>query len=200
MLPSHYIEIEVEPGAGASGPILARVVEALHGAFAGRFALGFPEMRPASKEELHRPLPASPGSRIHVFGGEDLVSSVGSNPAIIRLRDYIHVSRSRAVRLGVQHCAWVRCRKAMSTPALRERKLRRATKRAEARGETIAADDPRFSLRETRSELPFINVRSASNGHRFTMFFDRRLTDAAVNGEFDNYGFSKNGSTVPYLA
>lgn len=199
MSPSHYLEIEVKPGAGVSGPILARVVEALHGAFACCFALGFPDMKLASKAELHRPVPASPGNYVHVFGEDGLVSSVGVNPAIIRLRDYIHISRPREVRTGVQHCAWVRCRKAMSTSALRERKVRRAIKRAEARGEAVAGDDPRFSSRDTSSDLPFINIRSASNGHRFTIFFDRRLTDAAVTGEFDSYGFSKGGSTVPYL-
>lgn len=44
---------------------------------------------------------------------------------------------------------------------------------------------------------PHVTLKSKSNGNRFLMFIAKKLHDHPVNGSFNDYGLSVNGSTLP---
>jgi CRISPR-associated endoribonuclease Cas6/Csy4 subtype I-F len=190
MIPGAYVDLEVlgvapegpgwREGAGCAAlPVVQRMMTVLHGVFAeppGRFALAFPLM--------HNGVFRHPGRILRVFAEQreelgDLCDELEGKPLF---RDYVHIGRVRRV-LENPSGKWIEYRR-WRVPARNAEPLRRAD--AMTRQERLIAG----------AEMPFVRVRSRSNGHHFTLVLHRVEHSEPRNGTPNQYGLSSTTSSI----
>lgn len=131
------------------------------------------------------------GSKLRIFAhSEQALQNLNLQKWLDRLADYVHIKSVKAVPDAVQHATFERARSKASMAA-------RAQHQAQRRD--IALDEAlqHFqSYKEQTLDLPYICIKSESNGSPFNLFIRKVEKTELVDGQFGTYGLSKK-STVP---
>jgi CRISPR-associated endoribonuclease Cas6/Csy4 subtype I-F len=169
-----------------------------HLAAAGRFAINLPDAEPVPEGGVGPKASPVVGGHLQFFGAEPNLQAI--RQALEGVPELVGVDDIRVVRSAVQYVCCRRIRDAVRTSATIARELRRAERKAAEKGRSIT-EQLRLNLLASRRDscLPYLPLMSISSGQPFTVRFDVRTVDAAVGGEFDAYGFSKSGATVPVV-
>jgi CRISPR-associated endonuclease Csy4 len=108
-----------------------------------------------------------------------------------RLGDYVHLTGIRNVPERIQtHACYYRIQLKTSNARLARRKAKR---------ENISVEQALAALEkfpEQRSNAPYIQIKSLSNGERFRLFISYVEVTEPVNAGFNVYGLSRH-SSVP---
>ena len=108
-----------------------------------------------------------------------------------RLSDYVHLSHIKPVP---EKLAGHACFKHIKLKGNKEKLARRRAKR---KGETLQQALSHFeNFEEQRSNLPYINMTSQTNGQRFRLFIEKQVMEQPQTGLYSCYGLS-NTTTVP---
>ena len=108
-----------------------------------------------------------------------------------RLSDYVHLSHIKPVP---EKLAGYACFKHIKLKGNKEKLARRRAKR---KGETLQQVLSHFeNFEEQRSNLPYINMTSQTNGQRFRLFIKKQAMEQPQTGLYSCYGLS-NTTTVP---
>jgi CRISPR-associated endoribonuclease Cas6/Csy4 subtype I-F len=199
LIQSHVLTCSVRPTAGIpEGLALGRAVMEAHLVAAGRFAINLPDAEPAPEGGVGPKASPVVGSRVQFFGAEPNLQAI--REALATVPELLDTGDIRVVRSAVQYVCCRRIRDAVRTPATIARELRRAERKA-AEKDTRITEQLRRNLLASRrdSRLPYLPLMSLSSGQTFTARFDVRTVEGSVGGEFDAYGFSKSGATVPVV-
>ncbi len=132
------------------------------------------------------------GTRLRLFAEtEKELEQLKLEKWLSRLTDYAQLSSIERVPEQVSGYAVF---KHIKPKGNREKLARRRSKRS---GETFQQSLAHFkSYEEERSDLPYINMHSETNGHHFRLFIERKLVKKEQIGLFSCYGLS-NKTTVP---
>lgn len=139
------------------------------------------------------------GTKLRLFAeDEGALEKLKCEQWLSRLLDYVHISSIKAVPDAVAGHA---CFCQMKPKGSRENLARRRAKRTgESYQQALAHFD---GYREERSRLPYINMHSETNGHRFRLFIEKQIAEQAQAGTFNCYGLSgrdpKMQVTVPWF-
>ena len=108
-----------------------------------------------------------------------------------RLSDYVHLSHIKPVP---EKLAGYACFKHIKLKGNKEKLARRRAKR---KGETFQQALLHYeNFEEGRSNLPYINMTSQTNGQRFRLFIEKQAMEQPQTGLYSCYGLS-NTTTVP---
>ena len=108
-----------------------------------------------------------------------------------RLSDYVHLTHIKPVP---EKLAGHACFKHIK---LKGNKEKLAIRRAKRKGETLQQALSHFeNFKEQRSNLPYINMTSQTNGQRFRLFIEKQAMEQPQTGLYSCYGLS-NTTTVP---
>lgn len=197
---THYLACGAKPHSGlAAGIALGAALMRAHLVIAGRFALAFPDAAAAVPRGVGPAASPCLGERLVLFGAEADLAGVAQD--LREIEAVVSSGRIRPVRAVAAHERLVRVRDAVRTPATVARELRRAERRAAARGAEI--DDAERARREASlrdSGLPYVHVASLSTRRRFAIRFERVPAGGPVEGRFDGFGFGLDSATVPVVA
>jgi CRISPR-associated endonuclease Csy4 len=106
-------------------------------------------------------------------------------------KDYVHI---RSIKPVPENISGYACFKNIKPKSNKEKLARRRAKRkGESFREALAHYD---DFLEQRSKLPYINMISQTNGHRFRLFIEKQEMREPQAGLFSCYGLS-NRTTVP---
>lgn len=222
---THYLAAQATESDGCPASVLlSQILSAAHVAAARRFGCAFPgasagQRKPTSapergyksnadETEAYRlaQLSSKPtlGNVVQFFGSHEVVSRIAAalNAMPRGMKEFIETSSVQPVPVHSAFVSYKRVRNAVRTEATIQRELRRTMRRHPGNPE-ITAEAKLAERRRTiveASKLPFVSVRSASNGQDFSIRFEAVEKDAEeVGGGFDGYGFGLNGATVPRL-
>ena len=108
-----------------------------------------------------------------------------------RLSDYVRIGEIRAVP---EHVSGYACFSQVKPKGSRENLARRRARRT---GESYKEALKHFEgYQQEISRLPFIHMQSVSNGHKFKLFIQQKITAHPIQGPYSCYGLSGR-STVP---
>ena len=132
------------------------------------------------------------GTKLRLFADdEQSLESMQCEKWLNRLQDYIHIKEIAPVPESLAGHA---CFKHVKLKGNKEKLARRRAKR---KRETLQQALAHYSdYEEPRSRLPFINMASQSNGHRFRLFIEKQEKEQPQGGYFSCYGLS-NTTSVP---
>ncbi|RYC41029.1 type I-F CRISPR-associated endoribonuclease Cas6/Csy4 [Pectobacterium zantedeschiae] len=182
----HYIDIRVQPDPEfTASQLLNALFAKLHrvlGQLAdGKIGISFPEVGKTLGECL----------RLH--GTEDALSALEKTSWLKGLRDYTQVSECNPVPNDAKFRTVRRVQFKSSAERLRRRSVNKGWL-TEAEASARIPDAV-----EKRSALPFVQIKSLSNGQMFFVFVEHGpLQDAPVAGRFSSYGLSAE-TTVPWF-
>jgi CRISPR-associated endonuclease Csy4 len=132
------------------------------------------------------------GTKLRLFAKDEiLLQQMNCEKWLDRLRDYMHLCRIKPVPEKLEGYA---CFKHIKHKGSKEKLARRRAKR---KGETLREALAHFEdFKEQHSKLPYINMTSQTNGHRFRLFIEKQAMEQPHGGLFSCYGLS-NMTTVP---
>jgi len=132
------------------------------------------------------------GTKLRLFAEtEPELDKLNLESWLNRLSDYVQLGAIRAVPDQVLGYASFRQIKPKGS---REKLARRRAKRS---GESFEQALAYFeSYEEERSRLPFIHMKSESNGQHFQLFIEKQVGEQPQKGLYSSYGLSGT-STVP---
>ena len=132
------------------------------------------------------------GTKLRLFAeDEQSLEQMQCNHWLSRLSDYVHLSRIKPVP---EKLAGYACFKHIKFKGCKEKLARRRAKR---KGETLQQALAHFEdFEEQRSNLPYINMSSETNGQRFRLFIEKQAMEHPQTGLYSCYGLS-NTTTVP---
>jgi CRISPR-associated endoribonuclease Cas6/Csy4 subtype I-F len=200
MLTPAYVTVEYLTGGDTPpGFIFSTALATLRDARIGAFAVAFPECREGGANGARAPRRPSLGQKLQIFGPTETVAA--AIDLLHTFDDYLSIGRLAPTRAARRHASFERVRDADRTAASVARETRRTLRRiADGKREPLlAAEIAERAASTQRSDRPFVTVRSHSNGESFNIGFRMVLRDAAVLGEFDQFGFALNGTTVQLL-
>jgi CRISPR-associated endoribonuclease Cas6/Csy4 subtype I-F len=178
MIPKHWIDIQIvkaseEIDGIPAAVLMAKVVWVCHGVFSsnkGIYAIGFPEMQEKS------PLL---GRRVRVFAEhlEQLQTFLKAASSHYSVRDYTRQSEARSIPSDFKG------------QYLEYRRYRISNKRSDRNG--VGLREKRIKAAE-QMQLPFLQLKSGSNHHRFSLFVQaiQHREGVLQNSEPDSYGLS----------
>jgi CRISPR-associated endonuclease Csy4 len=189
---NYYQEISLLPNADISlyflwqklyQQIHIALVENKNGDSASTIGVAFPEYE-AGKYSL--------GTKLRLFAeDEQSLAEMQCEKWLNRLSDYVHLSRIKPVP---EKLAGHACFKHIKLKGNKEKLARRRAKR---NGETMQQALAHFEdFEEQRSNLPYINMSSETNGQRFRLFIEKQVMGQSQTGLYSCYGLS-NATTVP---
>jgi CRISPR-associated endonuclease Csy4 len=159
------------------------LVENKTGDNASAIGVAFPEYN-ADKYSL--------GTKLRLFAeDEKSMEQMHFEKWFNRLSDYVHLSNIKPVpeKLGGHAC--------FKHIKLKGNKEKLARRRAKRKGETLQQALSHFeNFGEQRSNLPYINMTSQTNGQRFRLFIEKKAMEQPQLGLYSFYGLS-NTTTVP---
>lgn len=121
------------------------------------------------------------------------LEKLAANKWLSRLRDYVLVKPIVPVP---EKIAGHSCFRHVRMKGNKEKLARRMAKR---KGETFQQALAYFAdYEEQRRKLPYINMTSLTNGHRFRLFIGKITKDEPQPGSFSCYGLSKT-TIVPWF-
>lgn len=182
----YYQDIRVIADAETSGPVLlAQLFMRLHQKMSrvaeGRIGISFPEV----KKTL--------GNQLRVHGSLTDLTALQQSDWQQGLLDYIVRDEIAAVPAGVSWRVVKRVQVKSSAERLRRRSINKGwLSEAEAQ--------QRISLvNEQRSDLPYLLIKSGSNGNAYPLFIEHgRILHSPVAGCFNAYGLSAT-ATIPWF-
>ena len=132
------------------------------------------------------------GNKLRLFAKDNQVlKQMRCEKWLERLRDYVSVGPIRLVPEALNGYA---CFKHVKMKGNKEKLAKRRAKR---KGETFERALAHFAdYEELRSKLPYINMISQTNGHRFRIFIEMLPMEQPEVGFFSCYGLSST-TTVP---
>ncbi len=132
------------------------------------------------------------GTKLRLFAADkQSLKQMQCDKWLERLKDYIHLSEIKSVPEKVEGYA---CFKHIRPNGSKENLARRRAKR---KGETFEQALVHFETYEAnRSQLPYINMHSETNGQRFQLFIEKTIVDQPQAGFYSCYGLSSK-TTVP---
>ena len=132
------------------------------------------------------------GTKLRLFAGdEESLEQMHFEKWFNRLSDYVHLSHIKPVP---EKLAGHACFKHIKLKGNKEKLARRRAKR---KGETLQQALSHFeNFEEKRSNLPYINMTSQTNGQRFRLFIEKKAMEQPQSGLYSCYGLS-NTTTVP---
>lgn len=132
------------------------------------------------------------GKKINLLAGDEKSLSVlNAGRWLERLNDYLYISAIKAVPENVRgYACFKHCK-------LKGNKEKLARRRANRKGETYEQalsfyDD----YQAPESRLPYINMKSQTNGNDFRLYIEKEIKTQPKEGKFSCYGLS-NETTVP---
>ena len=190
----YYLDITLLPDTEISlGFLWQKVYQQIHIAFAenkiaenqSAIAVSFPEYG-------NKQFPL--GSKLRLLSQtQEQLQQLDIGKWLNRLTDYTHFKSIKEVPLTVNQFARFK-RKQFDTNA--ERLARRRVLRKGESLEQALKHFGGFSDKETN--LPFLNMKSLTNGDQFKLFIERENFDKEEKGTFGCYGLS-TGATVPWF-
>ncbi|MEA3359922.1 MAG: type I-F CRISPR-associated endoribonuclease Cas6/Csy4 [Thermodesulfobacteriota bacterium] len=132
------------------------------------------------------------GTKLRLFAeDEQSLKDMQCEKWLNRLRDYVHLKPIEPVPERLMGHA---CFKHIKLKGNKEKLARRRVKR---KGETLQQALAYFAdYEEQCSKLPYINMTSQTNGHRFRLFIEKQAMEQPQTGLYLCYGLS-NTTTVP---
>lgn len=132
------------------------------------------------------------GKRLQLFAeNEKYLQKMNCEKWLNRLMDYVHIQPIKPVPDTINGYA---CFKHVKLKGNKEKLARRRAKRI---GETLQQALAHFeNYQDERSNLPYINMVSQTNGHRFRLIIDKQDMEEHKEGMFSCYGLS-NMATIP---
>lgn len=185
----YYQELTLLPDSEIPLPALwSKVYETVHIALAedgsGEIGISFPNYGDTA-------FPLGDKIRIIAFSAETL-EQLQLKKKLNRLQDYLHMKSVKPVPEKKVHsyASYSRWHKENT----KEQKVRRYLKRHSGVTEKEARN--LFPEDQYGKELPFIQMQSCSNRHRYQLYIKRREKKEAVNGLYNTFGLSVE-ATVP---
>jgi CRISPR-associated endonuclease Csy4 len=133
------------------------------------------------------------GTRLRLHGDLVSLAALLESEWLAGMRDHVVLALPARVPDTAQHCAVRRMQVKSSPERLRRRLMRRHNLDAQEAHERIP-DSLARSLK-----LPFLQLRSASNGQAYRLFIDHGPAQAnAVTGDFNTFGMS-SVATIPWF-
>ena len=182
----YYQDIQVIADAETSAPVLqAQLLMRLHkimGRVAeGRIGISFPQV----KKRL--------GDQLRVHGSLGDLTALQQSGWLNGLHDYISCGEISAVP---QDVCW-RVVKRVQVKSSAERLRRRSVSKGWL---SEAEAQQRISLlNEQRSDLPYLLIKSTSNGQAYPLFIEHGpVQSSPVAGQFNSYGLSGT-ATIPWF-
>lgn len=154
------------------------------------YGVSFPQYRAEQKGEKSF---VSLGSKLRIFAAtEGELVALNLSRWLQRLEDYVHVSRIKAVPddKPIRHLC-------VSRDRAKPFSVARNAAYAARRGISEAAAQQHFGDSSRLKPLPFIMLKSLTNGQEFSLKIDQKPADEARQGRFGSYGLSHT-STVPH--
>ncbi|QGU88879.1 type I-F CRISPR-associated endoribonuclease Cas6/Csy4 [Erwinia sorbitola] len=182
----HYQDIQVIADAETSGPVLLaqlfmRLHQMLGRVAAGRIGVSFPLVA--------RTL----GDCLRVHGTLADLTALQQSGWQQGLRDYIISGEISAVPQEVSWRVVKRVQVKSSAERLRRRSVNKGWISEEEARERISV------LKEQRSNLPYVLIKSGSNGNAYPLFIEHGpLQSTPVSGGFNSYGLSAT-ATIPWF-
>lgn len=182
----HYLEVIVLPDPEFSeGMLMSAIFSKLHRALVdvahGEIGVSFPHQ----KKTL--------GDCLRLHGTMSALNELMKITWLRGLRDYTHASNIQPVPSTDQHRIVQRVQVKSNAERLRRRSVKKGWLT-----EAEAAEKIQLSS-ERRSKLPFVCLKSNSNGEVFRLFIRQgALQHDVVFGKFSNYGLSGT-TTIPYF-
>lgn len=170
---THYIEIVVDHDQAFAQTIFSRIIGILHATFKefGESPIGtsFPYW-----QNHTQPSGVSLGKVIRLFGSRPSLLYFSRNAQMDDIANIFEVKMSAILPTpeDVDHVAQIR-----------DRKIERYKK----------------NQWPISKYLPYLKCQSKSNRKTFSLFVDMNMSDEKKEGLYSTYGFSKEGSTVPYF-
>lgn len=180
-----YIDIKLLPGAEISATVLMNAIytnlhKALHDLNSIPIGVSFPKYK------------VTLGNILRIHGEKSTLHDLQSMDWIGGMSSYCEVSQIQPVPDGVKFRNISRKHVKMS-----QSKLRRLLKRG-----SISEDEAqqyRAKMFSQGLDNPYIELMSASNGHKHRRYIDfGELLDQPISGNFDQFGLSKM-ATVPWF-
>ena len=134
-----------------------------------------------------------PGETLRLHGTEERLEKLLATNWLKGMYDHVEVGVISAVPLNASHRPVRRRQFKTNANRLRRRRMRR-----HGESETEAAQAIPNSI-EQQVSLPFVQVRSASTGQRFSLFIEHGpVQSTPQDGTFSTYGLSSK-ATVPWF-
>lgn len=132
------------------------------------------------------------GCKMRLFAEEkEDLEKLAINKWLSRLRDYVQLKPIEPVPEKPKGYA---CFRQVKLKGNREKLARRRAKR---KGESFEQALAHYAnYQEQQTKLPYINMVSQTNGHRFRLYIEKQVMDMPQEGFFSCYGLSSK-STVP---
>ena len=132
------------------------------------------------------------GTKLRLFAqSEQELKQFQCEKWLERLSDYVSIGEIRAVP---EHVSGYACFSQVKPKGSRENLARRRARRT---GESYEEALKHFEgYQQEISRLPFIHMQSVSNGHKFKLFIQQKITAHPIQGPYSCYGLSGR-STVP---
>lgn len=133
------------------------------------------------------------GSCLRLHGTQAALEKLMEIPWLKKFEDYLRISPQKKVPANAQHRIVSRVQ-VKSSP---ERLLRRSVKYGKLTLEE--AEKKLLSMNAKTTELPYLRIRSISNGHYFRLFIKHgELLQNPIDGNFNHFGFSST-ATIPWF-
>ncbi|WBG90375.1 type I-F CRISPR-associated endoribonuclease Cas6/Csy4 [Pantoea piersonii] len=147
----------------------------------GRIGISFPEVG------------LTPGSRLRLHGTQEDLAKLDATCWHNKTKDYIFCQSIHPVPEGCRYRTVRRVQYKSSAERLRRRSVKKGWLTQEQAEQQISV------LNEKRGKLPFLPVKSHSNGHTWLLFIEHGpLKEAPIEGCFSSYGLSAV-ATVPWF-
>lgn len=182
----HYLDIKVLPDPEFLETVLMNAVFAkLHRALVdvgqGEVGISFPH---AAK---------TPGNCLRLHASAAALTRVMAENWLKGMRDFTEASQMQAIPAAVRY----RVVKRVQVKSSPERLYRRSVKKG-----WVSEEEALEKIKATQSQqskLPFLQLKSNSNGQKFCLFIDQgSIVDVAVAGRFSDYGLS-DSATIPHF-
>lgn len=185
----HYVDIEIRLDPEfANHQLMGALYTKLHRAFVAlenhRIGVSFPGV---DEEKTHL------GTRLRLHGALEPLSALLASDWLAGMRDHVAVTTLALVPRHAQHRMVSRVQVKSSPARLRRRLMRRHNLSEDEACQRIPNDVARLT------DLPFVQLRSASTGQTFNLFIKHGPLQAdATIGGFNTYGLGQ-GSTIPWF-
>jgi len=182
----HYQDIVILPNPEiAASVLMATLFIQLHFKLAqvgvGRIGISFPEVG------------VTLGSRLRLHGTRDDLTRLEATGWHSKVRDYIYCHDVRQVPEDCRYRTVRRVQYKSSAERLRRRSVKKGWLTQEQAEQEISVRS------EKRGTLPFLPVKSHSNGHTWLFFIEHGpLKAMPTEGSFSSYGLSAE-ATIPWF-
>lgn len=151
--------------------------------------VSFPEYQPLSPKRGEKG--GGLGTKLRIFAREEeQLNALNVEKLLDRLRDYVHITSIRSVPNCLK--GYVVHRRFHQTKSVAQ------MARRHARRHNLSYEDAEalFEQQPREKTLPYIQLTSLTNRHRFTLFIGKEETEQPTEGSFNVYGLSTS-ATVP---